>query len=158
MMLVLAALNMVPAPPGASAILGPPIVFFAAQIAVGLRRPWLPAWLLERDITFLRGVEPRINKRLKRAESVSTPRLLVLTSPAFSKIIGVVCAALGVVLALPIPLGNFLPGLSISLFALGLIGRDGVFVLGGFAVALAALAVIAGSIFAIAAGFGYVLH
>jgi hypothetical protein len=51
---------------------------------------------------------------------------------------------------LPIPLGNMLPAIAISLISLGVLERDGAWVLGGFAMAAAALFVVAGVIFAMA--------
>ena len=151
-MLILSALNMVPAPPGTSAILGPPLVFFAVQLILGSPQAWLPAWLLERNIPspLLQAYERRVSKRLKKAEALLRPRLTFLTGQAATKPVGVLSLFLAIVLAMPIPFGNFLPGLAISLLALGLIGRDGVFILAGVIVALVGLTVVAGPVYALA--------
>ena len=61
---------------------------------------------------------------------------------------GFLSLLLSVLLVLPIPLGNVLPALAISLMALGVLERDGVWVLAGFAVAAAAGSVIYGVLFA----------
>jgi hypothetical protein len=53
-----------------------------------------------------------------------------------------------VLLVLPIPLGNVLPALAISLLALGVLERDGVWVLAGLVVAAAAGSLIYGVLFA----------
>ncbi len=42
--------NLLPLPPGSSTVLGLPLVLFAPQLAVGIRRPWLPRWLGERRL------------------------------------------------------------------------------------------------------------
>lgn len=151
-MLIFAALNMVPAPPGTSVLLGPPIVFFAAQLVLGSSATWLPMWVLKRNIpnSLLQAYEIRLSKRLKKAEALLRPRLTFLTGPAATKPVGMLSLLLAIVLAMPIPFGNFLPGLAISLLALGLIGRDGLFILAGVTVAVVGLAVVAGPVYALA--------
>ena len=49
---------------------------------------------------------------------------------------------------LPIPQGNVLPALAISLLTLGVLERDGVWVLAGSAVAGATVCVVSGVVFA----------
>jgi hypothetical protein len=49
LMFVFAIPNVLPAPPGTSAILGIPLLFLAAQITFG-RRPWLPVIISQRSI------------------------------------------------------------------------------------------------------------
>ena len=55
---------------------------------------------------------------------------------------------LAVVLVLPIPLGNMLPALAISMLALGILERDGFWILAGLAVAAVSAAVVSGVVFA----------
>ena len=64
---------------------------------------------------------------------------------------------LTVVLLLPIPLGNMLPAIAISLISLGVLERDGAWVLGGFAVATASMFVVAGVVYAMAKATLYLL-
>ena len=59
------------------------------------------------------------------------------------------CLLLAVVLVLPIPLGNVLPAVAISLLALAVLERDGLWVLAGLAVALVSMLVVSGVIFAL---------
>lgn len=159
MMVILGALNLIPAPPGTSALLGPPIVFFAVQLLSGSPHPWLPKWVLDRTIPrpLITAVEPRLGQRLKKIEATMRPRLTFLASPVATKAVGVLCLVLAVILALPIPLGNFLPGLAIALLALGLMGTDGLFILAGLGVSVAALAVIAGPLYALLHASRYLL-
>jgi hypothetical protein len=61
LLFVFAVANVLPMPPGTSTILGAPLVFLAAQLAVG-RQPWLPAFIADRTMTradFARLVRPR---------------------------------------------------------------------------------------------------
>ena len=55
---------------------------------------------------------------------------------------GVVSTLIVMVLVLPIPFANLLPALTLALFALGLTRRDGLLVLGGYALVGLAVAVI----------------
>jgi hypothetical protein len=59
-----------------------------------------------------------------------------------------------VVLVLPIPLGNMLPALAISLIALAVLERDGLWALAGLGVAVASAVVVGGVVFGLVkAGF-----
>jgi hypothetical protein len=63
--------------------------------------------------------------------------------------VGLVCLVLAIILVLPIPLGNMLPALAISLMALGLLERDGIWVGIGLIVAVVAMIVVSGVVFAL---------
>ena len=52
-------------------------------------------------------------------------------------------------------LGNMLPALAISLLALGVLERDGVWVLAGFAAAVAGVSPVSGVMFAMVKATGY---
>lgn len=141
--------NVLPTPPGTSTILGAPLIFLAAQLMLG-RAPWLPAFVAKRSMTRsdFSSLVKRIVPWLVRAESLLRPRLAGLARPPMEHLIGLLSLILAVVLVLPIPLGNVLPALAISLLALGVLERDGVWVLTGLAVAVAAASVASGVVFA----------
>jgi hypothetical protein len=63
-------------------------------------------------------------------------------------LVGLLCLLLAIVLVLPVPLGNMLPALAISLFALGIMERDGLWILVGFAAAVVSAVVVSGVVFA----------
>jgi hypothetical protein len=143
--------NVLPMPPGTSGILGLPLVIIAFQL-MGGRPLILPDFVLERSISgesFARMVDQTV-PRLKRIERLLRPRMPGLTGDAAERVIGAFCLALAVILTLPIPLGNVLPALAISIIALGMIERDGVWVLAGFAVGVAAMIVVGGVLWAMA--------
>jgi hypothetical protein len=54
-----------------------------------------------------------------------------------------------VILFLPIPLGNILPALAICLFGLGILERDGVWILCGGVVSVAAVVLVSGVLVAL---------
>lgn len=149
LMFVFAVPNVLPVPPGTSAVLGAPLIFLAAQLAFGLR-PWLPSMIASRSMarTDFGALVRRIGPWLARAERLLRPRAMRLALPPMEFLIGLVCLLLAIVLALPIPLGNMLPALAISLLALGLLERDGLWVLAGFAATLVSALLVSGVVYA----------
>ncbi len=144
-LLLVFALPNVLAVPGTSVILGIPLVFLAAQLALGTR-PWLPRAIAERSIAradFARLID-RAAPWLARAERLLRPRWRRLAVPPCENAIGIVCLLLAVIVVLPIPLGNALPALAICMFALGLLERDGVWIAAGLVATLASLALVWG--------------
>ncbi|MEO8297197.1 MAG: exopolysaccharide biosynthesis protein [Burkholderiales bacterium] len=149
LMFIFAVPNVVPTPPGLSTVLGAPLVFLAAQLMLG-RRPWLPALVARRSMarSDFAALIRRVNPWLVRAEKLLRPRWPALVLPPMEYLIGLVCLLLAIVLVLPVPLGNMLPALAISLLALGVLERDGLWVLAGLACAAASAAVVSGVVFA----------
>jgi hypothetical protein len=149
LLFVFAVPNVLPVPPGTSTILGAPLVFLAAQLAFG-RQPWLPAFIADRTMTRadFAGLVRRISPWLARAERLLRPRAIALAQPPMEYLVGLVCLLLAVVLVLPVPLGNMLPALAISLLALGILERDGLWILAGLVAAAASAAVVSGVVYA----------
>jgi hypothetical protein len=141
-MLLLALPNMVPLPPGASTVFGLPLILIATQMAIGRRTIWLPGFIRRRSIgmsSFARMVY-LTRPHLRRAERLLHPRLEFMLSRVAARLTGCICVVLAILIALPIPLANFLSGLSVAAFALGLLRRDGIAVLVGWIVACISLA------------------
>lgn len=135
---------MLPLPPGATTVLGFPLLVLAPQLVIGASAPWLPEGLKRRTISTadLKAGLPRLIPALQKIEAISRPRLVVLFNPIGERLIGLVCTALAVVLILPIPGGNILPALAVSALAFALIQRDGLIALGGYAVAVASASIL----------------
>jgi hypothetical protein len=91
----------------------------------------------------------RIAPWLERAEKLLKPRASVLAMPLMEYVVGLVCLLLALVLVLPIPLGNMFPALAISLMALGLLERDGLWVSAGVIMAAVSMVVVSGVVFAL---------
>nr|WP_198139722.1 MULTISPECIES: exopolysaccharide biosynthesis protein [Chelativorans] len=158
LMLVFALPNVLPTPPGTSGLLGLPLVYLAAQLMLG-QRPWLPKFIGSRSIRredFAAFIE-RAAPWLRRAERLLRPRLVFLVSPAAERLVGAVCLVLAIVLFLPVPLGNMLPALSISVFSFGILGRDGLWVICGVLLAVISAVVAGGVVFALVKGAIFVL-
>ena len=144
-MLVFAAPNLLPLPPGSSAVLGLPLIIVAAQLALGLRVLWLPEFIRRRSLpreTF-RRLAGAVSAHLPRVERILRPRLAALTGPVPDRLIGLAVFVLAVILFLPIPGGNILPGLAITAFSLGLIERDGLAIAFAWLATVVSLAVVA---------------
>jgi hypothetical protein len=151
LLLLFALPNVLPTPPGTSGILGLPLVYLSAQMMLG-RLPWLPPFISNRSMSrddFAQTIS-RATPLLARAERLLKPRLSLFVKDGAQNVIGAVCLLLAVVLMLPIPLGNMLPAIAISLISLGVLERDGAWVLGGFAVAAGSMFVVAGVVYAMA--------
>lgn len=143
LMLIFALPNIIPTPPGTSAILGAPLVFLAAQMTVGMT-PWLPQLIARRSMlrTDFAALVLRLGPWLARAERLLTPRLVALTRGPAERLIGAVSLILAVILFLPLPLGNILPALTISLFSLAMLERDGLWVVAGLVMSVVSLVVV----------------
>ena len=151
LLLLFALPNVLPTPPGTSGILGLPLVYLSGQMMLG-RLPWLPPFISNRSMSrddFAQTIS-RATPLLARAERLLKPRLSFFVKDRAQNVIGAVCLLLAVILMLPIPLGNMLPAIAISLISLGVLERDGAWVLGGFAVATGSVFIVAGVIYAMA--------
>jgi hypothetical protein len=151
LLLILAVPNVLPVP-GLSTATGLPMIVIGAQMAAGREALWLPRRLaaitLERDafLGVLRRAQPwavRIERRLRE-------RLPIFVGATAERLLGLAVMLLAGILALPIVFGNQPPAFAIALIALGLIERDGAFVLAGLIAGLVAVAIVA----AVLLGFG----
>ncbi|MFT0891531.1 exopolysaccharide biosynthesis protein [Pseudochelatococcus sp. G4_1912] len=142
--------NILPTPPGTSAILAAPLVFLTAQMMLG-RKPWLPGFIANRSMARkdFASMTERVVPWLARAERLLRPRLMILASPPIEYIVGAICFLLAAVLLLPIPLGNMLPAFAICLFSLGILGRDGIWIVLGLIATIISAIVVSGVVYAL---------
>ncbi|MFW0776540.1 MAG: exopolysaccharide biosynthesis protein [Rickettsiales bacterium] len=141
--LVFSLPNSLPVPgiPGFSTITGLPIIFIAMQLLAGRSSIWLPKKVAQKTFT-RRSAAKMLSKALpavKWLEKFLRPRLVFVTSPFGERLLGALFIILSGIIILPIPGGNFLPGLSMSLIALGMLSRDGLFVLSAIAFSIASV-------------------
>ncbi len=161
LLVLFAAFNLIPLPPGASALLGLPLVIVSAQMAYGKKRAWLPAFVMNRSLSAeqFRTVMEWVIPRLVRLERLIRPRYWPFWRNQGDRVIGIIALILAIVVTLPIPLGNWLPAFSTALLGLALSERDGILFAIGGAVGVASMAVIAAVIgaagFATHAAFGW---
>lgn len=135
LVLILAIPCLVPGLYGVPQVVGLAILILAFQLLLGRQEPWLPRWFLNlrARAAWLEGMADFTEKRLGWLERLSRPRL-----KAFSVGPGERFAAVFMILStltIVLPMTNTIPSVALSLLAVGLIQRDGLFVLGGAAVA-----------------------
>lgn len=133
-----------PLPPGATTVLGAPLLLLAPQMMVGKAAPWLPKRVRDHSVRTedLRRALPRALPWLRRLEAISRPRLTFLFAPAGQRVIGFICTILAVVLILPIPLGNMAPALAVTILSLAVVQRDGFLAIGGYALVAASFSLL----------------
>lgn len=140
-MLVFALPILAPLPPGSNFVLGLPLLAITAQLMLGRSTLWLPGMIgrkrvrLDASRKFLR----KAADRLAWLEQYMKPRHGWFCTPRADRIIGAACFMLAILLFLPIPFASLLPALALSLFALGLVKRDGIFIAGGWLIVILAL-------------------
>lgn len=136
-------LNMVfGAVPGTTTVLGAPMLLIGVQLVTRRDQLWMPRWLLARSIerATYREAVAKVLSPLRKVERLARPRLEVMTNELSEILIGVAIVLIAAVLMLPIPGGNFVPSFIMSMFGFGLLQRDGLAVLVGWAaVALVAM-------------------
>lgn len=132
--------NVLPAPPGLSAILGLPLLYLTSQMMLG-RIPWLPKLIGARGMSLaaFAATVDRMTPFLVRAEKMLRPRCTWVVSHGAETWLGALALGLAVVVSLPIPLGNMLPAFAICLIALGVLERDGLWALLGVIFGVAAI-------------------
>jgi len=144
LLMLFGVFNLLPLPPGGSAILGLPLVIVAAQLMYGSKRAWLPAFVASKSLSAdqFRAIMDRVVPRLVRLETLIRPRYWPFWRRRGNRVVGAMAFVLAVVVTLPIPLGNWLPAFAISLLGLSLSERDGLLLALGGVVGVAAVGVV----------------
>lgn len=131
LLLIFAAINVLPLPPGTSVFFAVPLLIVSAQMVMGRTSPWFPARLDRRGVNkqLLARLLDKIDWMESRVERIFKPRLPGLTGATGARFIGLVCFLLALLAAIPIPLFHVAPAAAIILFGLALIYRDGALVI-----------------------------
>ena len=151
-LVVFALPNLIPLPPGATFILGLPLIFVAWQMLVSRHtRIWLPKRMGDyafENATFFVFVN-RISPWLQRAETLIKPRGWFLGSRLAERVIGLLALILAIVIFLPIPFGNWLPAFALAVIGFAHMERDGLGLVAGALIGVVSL-VVAGLVVAAA--------
>ena len=110
-----------------------PMLLLVAQMAMGRRSPWLPEGLRSRNLSIGRFIKVVATARKYAGwlEKLAHERLTWLTSISATRIVGALLLIPCASILVPLPLTNTVPGIAVALAAVGLIERDGLFVLLG---------------------------
>ena len=158
LLLIFAFPNILPTPPGTAGILGLPLLFLSAQMMLGLD-PWLPGFIARRSMargTFQALVE-RITPWLLRAERLLKARMELLAHPRAQRLLGALCLTVSVALVLPVPFANLVPSVALCIIGLGVLERDGLWIVLGVLAALGSLVYVAGLAYALVKSAVFVL-
>ncbi len=147
--------NCLPMPPPIPLVCGLVLAFVAVQMLSGRATPWLPQALLSKSIgqAELAKAVARALPALTRLERISRPRLTVLGGAAAIPVLGllILVLALGLIVAAPF-IGQIPLGLAVCLVGLGLVERDGLFIIAGALIGAVGLMLSAGFAYAIVSG------
>jgi hypothetical protein len=139
--LLFAIPSVIPMPPGVPTVVGIALLIVSIQMVLGREELWLPRFLSKRSFSrqALVGGFQKIKPQLAFVERFARPRLLLLTGRLATILIGIVILAMAIVLILPLPPGgNFPPALACAILGMGLVERDGLIILFGLVVTIAA--------------------
>jgi hypothetical protein len=144
-LILFAAPNLLPLPPGVSSIFAVPLIFIAAQLMIGVKGLWLPKpirrWSLGR--ASYRRLAHGMVRIMKRAESLVKPRMKFLTGAVPERVLGAFALILALVLLIPIPLGHLPPAFSLLILGFGVMERDGLMSAAGVVCGVFSLGLIA---------------
>lgn len=151
--------SVIPLPPGATLVLGMPLIFITWQIAIGRSRVWLPRSLSNyrmKKATFARIVAKSV-PWLKRLEALVRPRNWLMGQRAGERIFGLYALFLAFAVVIPIPFGNWLPAVAIAIMSLAYTERDGNWMTAGAIVGIAGIAVATGIVLGTGAAISAIL-
>ncbi|WP_296014574.1 exopolysaccharide biosynthesis protein [uncultured Agrobacterium sp.] len=144
----------------AGMIFGTALAILSLQIIFRARRLVLPSILgrLAVSRSIIELTAEKAAPRLEKLERLLKPRGHVLARFAGQTLLGSVIFLMAVIIALPIPFGNMLPGITVLIIALAIAQRDDLALLGGLLMAvvslLATLAIVYGGWALISTWFG----
>jgi hypothetical protein len=148
LLMVFAAINLLPLPPGTSLVLGIPLLIVSAQMALGRTTAWLPRFVLNKSIgkKQIANLSKRLTPKIEMLERFVQPRLWPFSRSAADRWIGWISFIMALAVTIPVPFGNWTPALSIAILGIALSERDGVLLTAGILVGLFSLGIIGGMI------------
>ncbi|WP_246750547.1 exopolysaccharide biosynthesis protein [Martelella lutilitoris] len=143
--------NLIPLPPGATLLLGLPLILVSWQMMVSRHtRVWLPERIARFSVDGARGMAilDRVLPWLRWIESAVRPRFWFLETRRAERALGAFALLLSIVVFFPIPFGNWLPALALAIIGLSATERDGYgliigLAVGVFSILLASLVIVA---------------
>jgi hypothetical protein len=140
-LLILSLPMCVPNIPGISTLFGLLLIGPSIQMIFGSKNLWMPGFVKRWSFKGkdLRKALRACGKLLHKLEYLAKPRLTALTSRPGMIYAGLQTLVMALVLLLPMPGANFLPGIAVALTGLGVLQRDGFFMLAATAVSMGTL-------------------
>ncbi len=134
LILLLSIPCLVPGLYGVPQVVGLIVILVAGQMLVGREEPWLPRWFLNLRCkgSWLKAMADFAETKLGWIDRLSRPRLRRFADGPGEKLAAVFMILATVTIVMP--LTNTIPSIALALLSVGLIQRDGLFVLAGCAV------------------------
>ncbi len=134
LILLLSIPCLVPGLYGVPQVVGLIVILLAGQMLVGREEPWLPRWFLNLRCkgSWLKAMADFSETKLGWIDRLSRPRLRRFADGPGEKLAAVFMILATVTIVMP--LTNTIPSIALALLSVGLIQRDGLFVLAGCAV------------------------
>lgn len=134
LILLLSIPCLVPGLYGVPQVVGLIVILLAGQMLVGREEPWLPRWFLNLRCkgSWLKAMADFAETKLGWIDRLSRPRLRRFADGPGEKLAAVFMILATVTILMP--LTNTIPSIALALLSVGLIQRDGLFVLAGCAV------------------------
>jgi hypothetical protein len=133
--------------PGLATICGFIIALIAAQMILGRDNLWLPQMLAKRSFARkdLQRVLGKAEPWIQWMERFAKPRMALFADARSRRIVGLVGFILGLALLPAIPVIGAIPlGIPVCILGLGLVERDGAFILAGYVATSVGLLITAG--------------
>ncbi|WP_132952569.1 exopolysaccharide biosynthesis protein [Rhodovulum bhavnagarense] len=125
---VFSLVTILPLPPGSSLITALPVLVTTGQMILGFPHVRLPGRLARIGIDHqkLRRTLVRLRPVTRRLERNLEPRFQALFAPRHERLLGLFLFIIAFTLFLPIPFSGWFPAISLFVFGVGLIERDGI--------------------------------
>ncbi len=142
LLLILSMPMCIPSIPGVSTLFGALLIAPSLQMVFRLDHVWLPLfirkWKLEPKV--LRGSLRACSAFLSRLERLSRPRMTFLAGRLALTLFGLQALIMAIVLIVPMPGVHLLSGIAGVLLGLGILQKDGLFMLASVPFAIASVA------------------
>lgn len=136
-------INMLPMPIGSNMITSIPVILIAGQMALGLKRVWLPGFVKRMRIGRRRFQKQVLwlGPVIRPIERVVRERHTWIFTGRAERGLGIFLFLVTLALFAPIPLSGYIPAAALFLAGIGLVERDGLVTLGGVFLGAIAIAV-----------------
>ena len=157
---VFSLLTLLPLPPGSSLVTAVPLLVTTGQMMLGHPHIKLPGPLarLRLDPVKLRRTILRLRPVTRRLERVLTPRYALLFARRNERVLGLALFVIAFALFLPVPLSGWFPAISLFVFGVGLVERDGLVATIGLIFGSASVLLTAAILTSLAAGAEAILQ
>lgn len=113
--------------PGIAALTGFALLIFSLQMAIGIGKPFMPAFIANYKIekSALEKAVHLVSKYLLKIEKYFLPRYTYLNKKPAIRLMGLVVAVQAFLIMIPLPLSNLFPSIFLILLAISILQKDG---------------------------------